>query len=241
MPAQGVIKSGIDSFLEFVYPSCCLNCNKYIEQPGELICPDCWDKINTLDHVFCGNCEHPLFGNLACSNCDEQDTMPILALGQYTDPLNVLIRHFKYRNFQRLGSILAEKLMANHSIMLNKLEIDIIIPIPLHGYRYKMRGYNQSLILADTIGKRLGVPVIINALIKTKHNKYQKSLDPIHRDKNVENVYKIGDDEIENKKIMLVDDVITTGATLREAKKVLHKAKGNVILAAVIAGTRTWK
>ena len=62
-----------------------------------------------------------------------------------------------------------------------------------------------------------------------------------HREKNVEGVYKIGEDEIENKKIMLVDDVITTGATLREAKRVLHRAGGKVVLAAAIAGTGSWK
>lgn len=241
MPTVGVIKSGIDSLLEFVYPSCCLNCNKYIEQSGELICPDCWDKIDTFDDIYCGNCEHPLSSSLICPSCGVQVTMPILALGQYIDPLGAIIRYFKYRGFQKLGSILAEKLITNHFKLLNKIKIDIIIPIPLHSYRLKTRGFNQSLILADTIGKRLSVPVMKNGLIKTRHNKYQKSLDPIHRDKNVENVYKIGEDEIENKKIMLVDDVITTGGTLREAKKVLHKAGGKVILAAVIAGTGSWK
>jgi len=241
MPVIDVIKTGADALLEFVFPSNCLICDKYIEQSGELICPACWDKIDTFDHIFCGTCEHPLSNNLVCSNCSEQDTLPIFALGRYIEPLDEIIRNFKYRKFQKLGPILAEKLIGNYSKLFTKIKIDIIIPIPLHSYRLKKRGYNQSLILADTIGNRLDLPVFKDGLIKIKNNKYQKSLDPAHRDKNVENVYRIGERDLKNKRIMLVDDVITTGATLREAKKVLHKAGGKVIITAAIAGASSWK
>ena len=168
MPAMEIIKSGTDALLEFVYPSCCLNCNEYIEQPGELVCPNCWDKIETFDHIFCSNCENPLSSNLICLNCGGQDAMPILALGQYVDPLDEIVRFFKYRKFPRLGRTLGEKLIANHSKLLDKVKIDIIIPIPLHSYRFKFRGYNQSLILADTIGKRLDIPVLENGASRKK-------------------------------------------------------------------------
>lgn len=241
MSTIAAIKSGVDSILEFVYPSCCLNCGSYIESPGDLICHDCWDKISTFDHIFCGNCENPLEVNIVCENCGGDKTMPIIALGQYTDPLSEIIRYFKYRDFQKLGPILAEKLSAKYITLINKEKIDLIIPIPLHSYRLKTRGYNQSQIIADLIGKRLDLAVIEKGIIKTKHNKYQKSLDPFQREKNVENVYEIGDFDVENKRIMLVDDVITTGATLREAKKVLHRAGGKVVLFVVIAGTGYWK
>jgi len=241
MPAKGVIESGIETLLEFVYPSCCLVCSEYIDQPGELICPTCRDRIDTFDYIFCGNCEQPLSDDLTCSTCAGQEALPILALGQYVDPLSEIVRFFKYRKFRKLGPVLAEKLLVSYKRLPDKIKIDVIVPIPLHSYRLKMRGYNQSLILADTIGERLNIPVIRDGLIKIRHNKYQKSLDPIQRERNVENVYEIGDAQIANKKIMLVDDVITTGATLREARRVLQKAGGRVILAAVIAGTGSWK
>ncbi len=241
MLINGVIKTGIDAILEFVYPSNCLVCNEYIEQSGELVCPDCWNKIKKFDFVFCDNCKYPISGNLICSNCSEHDSLSILALGHYMDPLDEIIRNFKYRSFQKLGINLAERLIDSHSKLLDKLKIDFIIPIPLHSYRLKTRGFNQSLILANTIGKNLDVPVLKDGLVKTKHNKYQKSLNPEHRDKNVENVYEIGKDEIENKNILLIDDVITTGATLHEAKRILSMAGGKVILAAVIAATDSGK
>ncbi len=229
------LADGRDALLEFVFPSCCLICDQYINQPGELICPVCWNKIDTFDYVLCGNCEQPLPENLKCSNCGGSNTVLIAALGRFDGPLGEIIRYFKYRKYYTLGVSLANRLIEIHSKLLDKLKIDIIVPIPLHSYRLKMRGYNQSSILADIMGKRLGLPVMEDALIKIKRNKYQKSLDPLHRDKNVKGVYQASEKEVEDKRIMLVDDVITTGATLREAQRTLTEAGGNVVVAAVIA------
>jgi competence protein ComFC len=230
-----LLSDGRDALLEFIFPSCCLICNNYIEKPGELVCPSCWNKIETFDYILCGNCEQPLSENLKCANCVDSNTVLIAALGRFVEPLGEIIRHFKYRKYHILGISLANRLIEAHSKLLNSLKIDFIVPIPLHSYRLKMRGYNQSLILADNIGKRLGLPVAENALVKIKHNKYQKSLDPLHRDKNVRDVYRASEKEVEGKRIMLVDDVITTGATLREAQRVLADAGGKVVITAVIA------
>ena len=235
MPLQESIKSGLDYLLEFIYPSTCLVCDNYIGKSGELICPDCWNRIDTLDYPFCANCEEPLPDTLKCSNCDSPHTLPIIALGQFTDPLGEIVRQFKYRKYISLGKPLAERLVNSHSQILEKTDIDVIIPIPLHSYRQKWRGFNQAEVLADIIGKRLEIPIDTNSLKKVKHNKYQKSLDPDGRAKNVRHVYRAVEGDIKGKKVLLIDDVITTGATLREAQQVLTAVGAIVKLGAVIA------
>ena len=241
MLTNGHIESGLSAVLEFIYPTTCLICDTSINEPGELVCPECWNRIGTFDYIFCGNCEQTLSDNLKCLDCSDADVMPIMALGRYSDPLAEIVRCFKYRSFKKLGQLLANMLIDNHSDLLKKLKIDAIIPVPLHSYRLKTRGFNQSLILADIIGKRLNIPVIQDLLIKIKSNKYQKSLDPMRRDKNVRGVYWADVTKMTGKNILLVDDVITTGATLREAIRVIGAAGGKVILSGVIAATGTWK
>jgi len=125
--------------------------------------------------------------------------------------------------------------LEKHSELINKLSADLIVPIPLHSYRLKSRGFNQAGILADNISKRTGIEVNNSSLRKIRHTKDQKLLDHNERIENVKGDYKIFDKVLYGKKIILVDDVITTGATLHEAGKVIMEAEGKVILAIVIA------
>jgi len=235
MQSDSLLIDTLNSVLDFIYPPVCLVCDTIVDEPDEPICQRCWDKIYTFDYIFCGNCEYPMSGNLSCSNCSPDNAIPIMALGRYRDPLGEIVRDFKYRGFRKIGRQLANRLIAAHRNSLNNMKFDCIVPIPLHSYRLKSRGYNQSLIIAEALGQHLNILVRTDILLKTVNNKYQKSLDPAHRDANVRNVYMADSTKVEGKKIMLVDDVITTGATLREARRVIEKAGGRVILAATIA------
>jgi len=235
MPTVGVIKSGIDSLLEFVYPSCCLNCNEYIEQSGELICPDCWDKITSFDSIYCANCSNDIPTGLKCPVCGIKDSLPFIALGHFGNPLGEIIRQYKYHSFTKLGAILAERVLEKHNKLINNISADLIVPIPLHSYRLKSRGFNQAEILADNISKRTGIEVNNSSLQKIRNTKDQKLLDHNKRIENIKDAYKVFGNELSGKKIILVDDVITTGATLRETRKEILKAEGKVVFAIVIA------
>ena len=114
-------------------------------------------------------------------------------------------------------------------------DIDIITAVPLHKLRKKERGFNQSEILASKIGKLIGVPYV-GLLVKFKKNKVQHSLPRLEREENVKNVYKaINENKIKGKNILLCDDIVTTGSTLRECAKILFEAGANKVYCATTA------
>ena len=123
---------------------------------------------------------------------------------------------------------------AHHGLII-KIKADLIVPVPLHSYRLKFRGFNQAGILADNISERIGIDINDKSLRKIKNTKDQKLLVHSERIENVRGAYKVYGDELLGKKIILVDDVITTGATLHEARKTIEEAGGNAVLAIVIA------
>jgi ComF family protein len=146
-----------------------------------------------------------------------------------------MIRQFKYRGFRRLGPELAGRVIEKNIEILEKLNLDIIIPIPLHSYRLKSRGFNQAEILADIFSSRLNIPVDKEFLRKIKNTRDQKILNHDDREDNIRGAFKIFGNSGAGRNILLVDDVVTTGATMREARKVIRQAGGNVLLAAVVA------
>ena len=113
---------------------------------------------------------------------------------------------------------------------------DIIMPVPMHKIKKLKRGYNQSELFAKGISKMLEIPISVDSLIKQKNTLMQSSLGKDERVKNVQNAYKvINAEKIENKKILLIDDIYTTGATIKECKRVLQQAGVKEIGVLVIA------
>lgn len=197
--------------ISFFYPSFCKQCKTLVEQ-GEVFCFDCERKIQSVVsfdlHVTLNK------------------SVKVFAASSYKDPLKSLI-------LQKANSqILASKQLAK--IILKKTNIknfsfDYIVPIPLHWTRYSWRGYNQAYVMGKQIGKVLNVPVL-NLLKREKRTIFQSKLHKDQRLLNVKNVfdlkfrYKKGDkDFFKDKKILLVDDLFTTGATVKNASKVLFK------------------
>ena len=103
---------------------------------------------------------------------------------------------------------------------------DLIVPVPLTWNRCRKRGYNQSALLAKTIGRAIGCPVVYNSLKRRNTTKSQVGLGKKHRHQNVRNAFHISRQEcFENKRILLVDDVVTTGATITECAKTLKRSR----------------
>lgn len=186
----------------------------------------------------CGICKKKINQKYTCEKCSNilQYTMKkelcvrninsyvdkLISLFLYKDLIRDALLEFKFNGKAYISNTFAE-LMCN-AIMKNSISGDLIIPVPIHRKRYKVRGYNQSELLSKFIAKRLKIKYGKKILLKVKNNLAQSTLDMISRQKNVMNVYKINSkSNMKGKKIILVDDIYTTGATVNECAKILKQ------------------
>jgi len=227
--------TALTGLLDFLYPPYCLVCDGEISEPGQVICRSCWLKSSNNGAIFCVNCRKILIDTLKCPDCSNSSQFPVFCLGHYIPPLKEIIHHFKYHGFSRLGEDLLINLLSPYLEILNKLEIDYTIPIPLDSYREKGRAFNQAAILSDIISRKVNSPFLAGALTKDRRTRDQTKLDILEREKNMKGAFKADTEMLLGKRVLLVDDVITTGATLKEAASAILNANGAVVAALVVA------
>jgi ComF family protein len=155
--------------------------------------------------------------------------------GLYNGALRKAINLLKYYSIKRLEHPLSDVLLH-----VKLPEVDGVVPVPLYRKRLRQRGFNQSALLAKHAAGNLGVPLVTDCLMKTRDTVQQVGLDAVERKKNIRNAFAVQNREpVYGKKILLVDDVITTGATVRECSKVLKKAGAHdVYVLALAQGVR---
>lgn len=161
----------------------------------------------------------------------------LAAAGNYDDPvLQNLIHSFKYRKMDFLTPLLGEIIIKYLNLIGGLNSNFIIVPIPLHFFREKSRGFNQAKLLGEIVARHFNLP-IIDALKRTKNNDSQaKCKDSESRAKNVADCFKIKNSEnIKGKNIILIDDVFTSGATMAEAAKILKQNGCRKIISLVLA------
>jgi len=191
-----------------------------------------------LNAPFCETCALPFVSGPShrCGDCltEEPSFEKLHAAGLYEGLLLDLVVRLKYRGEERLGSLLGERMAG----VLKDTEsgIDLIVPVPLHAARLRERGFNQATLLARRIGKEWGKEVDPFLLKKVRATPAQATLSREERRKNIKGAFLVADEaRIAGKKILLVDDVATTGATLNEAAKILKKSGATGVEAAVAA------
>lgn len=145
-----------------------------------------------------------------------------------------IIHHLKYENCPELGVELGKRYGQELREIVKKSEIDVILPVPLHFKKYKIRGYNQSECIAQGMSIALEIPVK-NAIKRNKQTESQTSKSRIQRWNNVDSIFEIVDNSIDGKNVLLVDDVITTGATLEACVQSLKTNNCNVYIATIAA------
>ncbi len=146
------------------------------------------------------------------------------------------ILSYKFGEDSYLYKTFANFLIKNQKVFQKIKSYDIIIPVPISKKRKRERGYNQSLLIAREIGKNANIEVVENCLYKTKDTIEQSKLKREEREENAKNVYEVKNEKIlENKKILLIDDILTTGNTLNSCSKEIKKGKTNKIGVLVLA------
>jgi len=208
------------------FPKRCAICKK----EGEIFCKDCLALVSLLDNSCCPGCgfyKVNLPGEF-CSICKKEFHLDgLISATAYADPfIKKAISLFKYPPFAKeLAQSFAFLIISQLKLQNNKFGEFILSYIPLDRASLRRRGFNQSRLLAQELGKALNLPVY-TLLEKIKKTKPQKNLNKEERKENIQNAFCVLKDAkefVQNKKIIVVDDVYTTGATLNEAARVLKK------------------
>ena len=227
-----------------ILPVQCAQCTQSLwEDPIPFFCRTCWKEITPFPSPLCPRCSRPFSSPVAlrhsplhlCGVC--RDKPPAYtkawALYPYQSPLKEAIHLFKYHGKVSLARPLAT-LMCR--ALIHYPNVDYIIPVPLHPHRLREREYNQSLLLADHISRHIKTPVLCHVLLRTRHTPPQTTLSRSTRLKNLRRAFHINNpNQIVDQRILLIDDVLTTGSTVNECAKILRKFGASDVYVATIA------
>jgi ComF family protein len=220
------------TFVAFLLPSQCHCCEKFLEEGQQGICPDCLSRIRWIEPPFCTVCGVPFLSgeikNHPCGTCLTQKQYYTIAraIGYYDGPLREAIHRWKYEEKNYLTTFFGEKMAEGFHRYWDPSSFDFLIPVPLHPQRLRERGFNQALLLVKELSQRTGIPYSKGLLQKKRATIPQVDLSGTEREKGVKSSFHTERrEEVEGKKILLVDDVYTTGATVNECSKVLMKAE----------------
>ncbi|MGX2039081.1 ComF family protein [Methylocaldum sp. MU1018] len=208
---------------DWLYPPTCLLCG----DPGRAgidLCPDCLRSL-PYNAVACPRCALPLESPApqTCGSCQKKPPVfdAAFALFRYEEPVRHLIQSLKfgarYPCARLLGTLMAERLAALEE------KPSVIVPVPLHRSRYRQRGFNQAIEIARTVSRRLHVPLDLNSCRRIRPTAAQTGLPAKQRRNNLRHAFAV-EMPVEHRHAVILDDVMTTGATANELAGALRRA-----------------
>jgi ComF family protein len=225
--------------LDLIFPKECFGCR----QEGVYLCNSCLLKLEINNRFNCALCHQESILGQICSNCQKSTFIKtIWVVADYNNKiLQELIHSLKYQYIEEISSILANLAIKflKHYKIFEQFDItnenSIIVTVPLHKKRLLIRGFNQSVLIAKKIAEYFQIP-LIQLIFRQINTHSQIGLDRQARQKNVQNAFSLNNyNNYKNKKIILIDDVVTTGSTLKECAKVLSDNGFREIYSLVIA------
>jgi ComF family protein len=240
------IRGTVRRVVDIVLPPRCLGCGELVGDPGA-VCPTCWGGIDFIappmcrccglpfdfdegDHAVCGDCarRQPLFGRARSAMI-------------YNDGSRRLVLAFKHADRIDAAPAWGEWLARAGADLL--ADADFLVPVPLHHRRLISRRYNQAALMAQALGRTSGLPVVVDALRRVRATPSQGRMNRSQRERNVAGAFAVRasrQESIRDARIVLVDDVITTGATLTACiRPLLHAGAANVDVLTLARVTRT--
>jgi ComF family protein len=215
-------------------PPLCLLCHAPAAQDN--VCPACRDELPYLPGEHCPRCAVPSFGGEICGAClvraPRFDT--VRAACEYAFPLDRLIQRFKFSGQLAAAPLLAG--LVRTTLERQAAKVDVIVAMPLSGTRLRERGFNQSLELARLLSHDTGIPLSVQGCVRIRHSQAQSDLPLAERVRNVRGAFACTQD-FSGQSVAVVDDVLTTGATLDEVASVLRRAGAVRVEGWVVART----
>jgi competence protein ComFC len=225
---------------DLIYPHFCVICHTGLED--EWLCTECQATAQRIQPPFCHTCSRPFFGAISepfrCPHCEDNAfafdcaVSPYLARGAVRE----LIHRLKYAGQFHLRTTIANWLWAAFSDPRIAAEpFDAIVPVPLHPVRTRERGYDQVSALAEIVARRANKP-LLKCLRRHRYTQTQTVLDRDTRARNLHNAFDLRKSTaVLGKRILLLDDVLTTGSTLNECAKVLRSGGAVSVRAITVA------
>lgn len=222
-----------DRILDFFYPPHCPVCGKRIVQPPaghslRLICPECLRQLTLVGENYCMWCGKPLTnpGEEYCPDCIRRPHAFVQnrSVFSYHGAVRSSLYRLKYANRREYARFYALAVCARLRFWIQSLDIDVIVPIPLYPGRLRKRGYNQAELIAERIGALLGIEEDAGLLFRIKNTAVQKTLSGEERRRNLKHAFAAAGKVRPGTRILLVDDIYTTGTTLDAAAITLLEA-----------------
>ncbi len=215
-----------DRTLDLLFPPRCPICDEAVPYP-ELICPECRKKLRYIKEPVCLKCGKRLQDEREeyCRGCLMTKHLFTEGRGlfEYQSAARSMYR-FKYAGRQEYARFYAEEIERRLGKKIRSWQAEALVPVPIHYTRKRQRGYNQAERLAAEIGRRMHIPVERHLLIRVKKTLPQKQLGDAQRQNNLKKAFKIGRNDVKLKKIIIVDDIYTTGSTIDACAEELKKA-----------------
>ncbi len=225
----------INPLVDFLFPPVCISCQKLLNDHQRRVCEDCWNGIGRITK------DYPLY---------KETRDKLFAVGTLSDLVSCYVfeaesgiqriaHAMKYEGFESLGVELGRRLGTE----MNELRVfaDVLIPIPLHKRKLRERGYNQAELIARGVSEVTKIPLRADLVHRIRYTQTQTQLSLGDREKNMEDAFEVMPETssgLKNKTCILVDDVITTGATINSCARELISAGASKVIAASVALAR---
>ena len=233
--------------LDVIYPPSCLACRAAIAQSDQL-CPSCWTRMRFIERPYCERLGTPFAQDLGAGIVSPQALAdpPVYgrarAVAHFEDgPARHLVHRLKYGDRIELAKPMGRWMARAGAEVL--VGADVLVPVPLHPKKLGARRFNQAMVLAQSISRQCGVPVSPTALSRVKVTQPQVGLSRAQRASNVQGAFRVLADaafEVAGRRVVLVDDVLTSGATLNAAARALFRAGATsvdvLVFARVVTG-----
>ena len=225
----------IQFLIKLLFPGSCPICGEVQEQlltdDGVAhICPTCEKKLIRVTTPFCLQCGKPLEADRVCreycADCARHAHVFIQgrAVFVYQGAIIGSMHRLKYGNRRDYAAVFAREAYKTHGSWIRRVAPDALIPVPLHPKRRRERGYNQAELIAEELARLTGIPVEKKLLLRTVHTQPQRRLSAKERKNNLKNAFQMSKKIVQLEKVLLIDDIYTTGSTVDAAAEVLMSA-----------------
>lgn len=227
--------------LDILFPRRCPVCGEIVKPAGRLICPSCLLRLSPVRPPVCKRCgkEIPDAVMEYCRDCmvHSHSFEYGIALLHYDETSRRIMAQIKYNNKREYLDFFGKAIADVYKKAIRRMGVDVIVPVPIHKSRRRKRGFNQAELLARVLGEELQLAVRTDILVRDRQTRPQKELSAADRLRNLSGAFCVSQMPADVQRILLVDDIYTTGSTIEACTRSLKEAGAQKVFFAVICIT----